>query len=55
MPRKRVSWKKYQIENQSLRYLPYVMGNSYPIDMIRFDSKVCFNQNQVKNLTEAYS
>lgn len=33
LPKRRISAKN--IDNQSLRYLPYAMAGSYPIDMIR--------------------
>jgi len=33
LPSTRVSWKSKGIENQSLKYLPYAMNMSFPIDM----------------------
>lgn len=36
LPNTRVTMKSKGIENQSLRYLPYVMNNSFPLDMSQY-------------------
>ena len=38
LPKWRVTLKKYGIENQALRYLPFAANNSYPLDMTQISN-----------------